>query len=132
MSEGHNLRGLLQGYKNKQIKVLDIVRHLVTYLCIIDTNVSFFLLIENCQNGMDEKQNCPPPDCGIGKYYCPSDKTCKTNCDSSSNCPDVPVEIKCPPCKNGEFRCETSKLCIGKLIYWFKILALDGNGLERS
>ena len=47
---------------------------------------------EDCPNGLDEKQDCPEPDrdCGIGKYYCPSLKTCLIICDSNSaaTCPE--------------------------------------------
>ena len=47
---------------------------------------------EDCPNGLDEKQDCPEPDrdCGIGKYYCPSSKTCFIICDSNSaaTCPE--------------------------------------------
>ena len=73
---------------------------------------------EDCPNGLDEKQDCPEPDkdCGIGKYYCPSSKTCFIICDSNSaaTCPEVSDEIKCPPCENEEFQCVTSKMCIGQ------------------
>ena len=47
---------------------------------------------EDCPDGLDEKQDCPEPDrdCGIGKYYCPSSKTCFIICDSNSaaTCPE--------------------------------------------
>ena len=90
---------------------------------------------ENCQDGWDEKQDCPDPDCGAGKYYCPSYKTCFTICDSKSaaSCPEVSDEIKCPPCKNDEFQCVTSKLCVEKnLVCDGKSDCLDGSDEQQD